>query len=155
MELDILTDYDYISTMTLATVNRQGQPHATPVYFAALKAKVGETQVGWRLYFFSAPDSLHVRHIGKRPQVAAALYPPCHSWRKIRGLQLHGAVEVVKTGSEWDAAWVAYCAKFPFVRQLRALVARNQLYAFKPSWARLVDNQRGFGYRQEWAVGDE
>ena len=155
MELDILADYNDISTMTLATADGQGFPHATPVYFAALKAEMGAIPAGWRLYFFSAPDSLHAQHLRKRSQAAAAIYPPCYSWREIRGLQLHGEAEVVEEGSEWDAAWEAYQTKFPFVAQLKAVVAHNNLYAFRPAWARQVDNRRGFGYKQEWTVGNE
>ena len=38
----------------------------------------------------------------------------------------------------------------PFVIQLEPVVARNEMYAFAPSWIRLVDNRRGFGFKQEW-----
>jgi len=30
------------------------------------------------------------------------------------------------------------------------IVQRNALYVFSPTWVRLVDNRRGFGFKQEW-----
>ena len=131
-----------LSTMTLATADANGSPHAASVYFAADQAL--------HLYFFSAPDSLHSRHLAENPRAAGAIYPECHDWRDIRGLQLHGQVRLVPPGQEWDTAWELYVAKFPFVSELRDVVEQNALYAFNPSWIRLVDNHRGFGFKQEW-----
>jgi len=131
-----------LSAMTLATSGADGSPHAASVYFAADQVL--------HLYFFSAPDSLHSRHLAENPHAAGAIYPECHDWRDIRGLQLHGEVHPVPPGPEWDAAWELYAAKFPFVAELRAAVEGNVLYAFTPGWVRLVDNSRGFGFKQEW-----
>ena len=131
-----------LSTMTLATSGVYGSPHAAPVYFAADQAL--------HLYFFSDPDSLHSRHLAENPRAAAAIYPECHDWRDIRGLQLHGQVHPVPPGPEWDAAWELYAAKFPFVSELRLVVEVNVLYGLTPGWVRLVDNRRGFGFKQEW-----
>ena len=133
-----------LSTMTLATAGADGSPHAASVYFAADQAL--------HLYFFSAPDSLHSRHLAENPRAAGAIYPECHDWRDIRGLQLHGQVRLVPPGQEWDTAWELYVAKFPFVSELRDVVEQNALYAFDPSWIRLVDNRRGFGFKQEWSL---
>ncbi|MCJ7700013.1 MAG: pyridoxamine 5'-phosphate oxidase family protein [Anaerolineales bacterium] len=130
-----------VSTMTLSTCG-QGGPHAAPVYFAA--------DDRLRLYFFSETGSLHSRHCAQNPQAAAAIYPPCEGWQDIRGLQLHGEVYRVQAQDEWDMAWELYRLKFPFVRALKAIVAKNQLYVFTPTWVRLVDNSQGFGYKQEW-----
>ena len=79
-----------------------------------------------------------------------AIYPECRGWQDIRGLQLHGEACPVTSGPEWETAWKLYAAKFPFVAALKAIVARNQLYVFTPRWIRLVDNRRGFGFKQEW-----
>jgi uncharacterized protein YhbP (UPF0306 family) len=130
--------------MTLATSGPDGTPQAAPVYFAS--------SPDLRLYFFSDPDSQHSRHLAENPRAAAAIYPECHDWQDIRGLQLHGEVRPVLPGPEWDAAWGLYAAKFPFVSELRAVVERNALYVFIPHWVRLVDNRRGFGFKQEWTL---
>jgi len=147
---DSLRDFEQVSTLTLATTSPQGRPHAAPVYFVALETNKAAASPAWRLYFFSEPGSRHARDIAHCAQAAAALYPQCQGWRDIRGLQLRGAVYSVAPGAEWDQAWGAYRTKFPFVAQLKAVVARNTLYALIPDWMRLVDNRRGFGYKEEW-----
>jgi hypothetical protein len=60
----------------------------------------------------------------------------------------------VEPGPEWEQAWQAYRAKFPFVAQLKTVVARTILYALKPTWMRLVDSRIAFGYKQEWMLND-
>jgi len=133
-----------VSAMSLATVDGQGQAHAAPVYFAA-----GEQLC---LYFFSDPASRHGQDLERDPHAAAAIYPECSGWQEIRGLQLHGEVQRLPPGSQWEAGWACYTAKFPFVVEMRAIVARNALYVFKPVWVRLVDNRQGFGFTQEWTL---
>lgn len=139
-----LTELLRLSTMTLSTTGPTGEPHAAPVYFAASEALA--------LYFFSDPGSRHSLHTGRDRRAAAAIYPECRDWRDIRGLQLRGEVRSVEPGAEWEAAWEIYAAKFPFVSELKAVVTRNQLYVFKPAWIRLVDNRKGFGFKEEWVL---
>jgi uncharacterized protein YhbP (UPF0306 family) len=131
-----------ISTMTLATTDLQGHPHATPVYF------VHNDEM--HLYFFSDENSLHCQHIVKNSKAAAAIYPECRGWRDIKGLQLRGEVRFVAANSEWDAAWGQYQKKFPFVRSMKAVIAQNKLYVFTPTWIRGIDNSQGFGFKKEW-----
>lgn len=139
-----LTGLLSLSTMTLATCRPEANPHAAPVYFAAGHGYPPA------LYFFSDPESQHGRDLSQNPNAAAACYPECRGWQDIRGLQMRGEARLVERGTEWDAAWACYTAKFPFVNKLKAIVARNALYVFKPSWIRLVDNRQSFGFKQEW-----
>jgi uncharacterized protein YhbP (UPF0306 family) len=142
-----------VSAMTLATASPVGEPHAAAVYFAArLPGQDEETLAALRLYFFSSPHSLHSQHLAANPHAAAAIYPACEGWQDIRGLQLRGVVRIVPPGVEWDEAWAIYSARFPFVSQLKAIVAQNSLYVFIPAWLRLVDNRRGFGFKREWSA---
>ena len=71
-------------------------------------------------------------------------------WHNIKGLQMRGEARLVESDAEWDTAWVRYQVKFPFVRVLKAVVAKNQLYVFVVNWIRLVDNSQGFGFKKEW-----
>ncbi|HSF81225.1 MAG TPA: pyridoxamine 5'-phosphate oxidase family protein [Anaerolineales bacterium] len=143
-----IDDLLVLSTLTLATCGLDGEPHAAPVYFAArLPVLVGKSP---QLYFFSDPDSQHCLDVSANPRAAAACYPECQGWQDIRGLQMRGQVRLIEYGTEWEHAWACYTAKFPFVKTLRAIVARNALYVFVPHWIRLVDNRRGFGFKQEW-----
>lgn len=130
-----------LSTMTLATCGLNGEPHAAPVYFVAEEL---------RLYFFSADDSQHSRDLQENPLAAVVIYPEVWEWQTIRGLQMRGKVEAVLQGEEWQQAWEAYQRKFPFVKHLRAIVARNRLYRFQPLWLRWIDNRLGLGHKQEW-----
>jgi hypothetical protein len=36
------------------------------------------------------------------------------------------------------------------VINLQEIVVINQMYVFKPHWVRLIDNRKGFGFKQEW-----
>ncbi len=128
--------------MTLATIDPEGNPHAAPVYFVA--------DDEMRCYFFSERKSQHSQQIANNPKVAAAIYPECEGWQGIKGLQLRGEVCLVESSQAWDSAWGFYQVKFPFVRALKAVVAKNKLYIFIPSWIRLVDNSQGFGFKKEW-----
>jgi uncharacterized protein YhbP (UPF0306 family) len=132
-----------LHTLTLATQGKDG-PHAAPVYFAADEAL--------RLYFFSDPQSQHSRDLAKDVRAAVAFYPPSLDWRELRGLQMHGRAQPLVAGDWWDRGWACYLAKFPFVATLKDIVAQNALYVFTPLWIRLVDNRRGFGFKQEWVL---
>lgn len=131
-----------LAAMTLATTGADGAPHAAPVYFA--------TDAELIFYFFSDPDSQHAQDLEHCPEAAAAIYPECHGWEEIRGLQLRGQARRLETGQAWEAAWQVYTAKFPFVLAMRDLIAKSEFYALRPRWIRLVDNRRGFGFKQEW-----
>ena len=137
-----------ISTMTLATANTDGEPHAAPVYFAARQSPI----LPLELYFFSAPDSRHAQDLAASPHAAAAIYPETVGWKDIRGLQLHGMIRRLEAGTAWEAAWQVYLEKFPFTGLMKAIIAMNALYALRPTWVRLVDNRQGFGFKQEWIL---
>jgi uncharacterized protein YhbP (UPF0306 family) len=133
------------STMSLATAGATGRPFSTPVFFAA------DEVVG--LIFFSDADTLHVRHLLERSEASATVYPTVNEWLEIRGLQIAGTVERILPGEAWERAWQTYQAKFPFVADLRALIEVSWLLALVPTWIRLIDNRRAFGYKREWIRG--
>ncbi len=133
-----------LSTMTLATVSPEGEPHAAAVYFAYDEAI--------NLYYFSDVSSQHSLDASQDPQAAVAIHAEAAEWQEIRGMQMRGSIWAVESKQEWQAAWQVYREKFPFVDGLEEVIAANQLYVFKPNWIRLVDNRQGFGYRQEWKL---
>ena len=142
--MDIPPELLTLTTMTLATTGPDGEPHAAAVYFAA--------DENLRFYFFSDVDSQHSRDIQDNPRAAVTLSPECKNGQEIRGLQMRGEVHRVAEGAPWQSAWQCYTSKFPFVLELESVVARNVLFAFEPCWIRLVDNRRGFGFKQEWTL---
>ena len=154
------SEFYALPAMSVASQGADGQPHAATVYFAADAQR-------HNLYFFSDPASQHSQDLAANPRAAVTIDPPANNWREIRGLQLRGEVRVIPVGSpvgehgaaspvgdaggkEWEQAWQIYQDKFPFVKDLREVVTRNTLYAFRPAWIRRTDNRRGFGYKEEW-----
>jgi uncharacterized protein YhbP (UPF0306 family) len=127
--------------MTLATTGEDGSPHAAAVYFAADEQNC--------LYFFSEASSQHACDLQSRPLAAVTIQPPAHSYQEIHGLQARGSVRPVPPGEEWQRAFALYQAKFPFVAHMQDVLARNTLYVFTPRWLRLLDNRRGFGFKEE------
>lgn len=144
------TELLQLSTLTLTTVGQAGQPHAAPVYFVAVSGDIPGSGNTLQLYFFSDPASQHAQDLAYIPEVAVAIYPEGNSWQDIRGLQMQGLVQIVFPGTEWEQAWTKYQAKFPFASAFSQVVALNTLYSFRPRWIRMIDNRRGFGFKEEW-----
>ncbi len=129
--------------MVLATRGPDGTPRATPVYFAADHTL--------RLIFLSDPDSAHSRNLVSAPQTSVAIYPEERDWRRLRGVQMTGHAAAIE-GSEAELARRAYARRFPFVSELAQALDASRTYAFRPSWVRLIDNRRGFGFQHEWKL---
>jgi flavin prenyltransferase len=135
-----------LPVMTLATVGTDGAPHAASVYFSAGAGAAGQKP----LYFFSSPASQHGQDLAANPAAALTLSPLVEGWRDIYGVQMRGEAHPVLAGPEWEHAFQLYLARFPFAASLKQELARNTLYVFTPQWLRLVDNSRGFGFKEEW-----
>jgi len=132
-------------TLSLATVDGDGQPHVANIQY------VHDDRL--HLYFVSSEDAAHSQHITQRPDAALTVYH--HDDTEpgtIRGLQLQGRVSVVTDEREQDTALTQYLSKFSFIansHKLRGAVERQTLYCFTPTWLRLIDNRRGFGWKAE------
>jgi len=139
------------NTLTLATCD-EGRPWAATVFFAS--------DADLCLYFVSDHRTRHGRDLSANGRVAGAVNPDCDNWAEVRGVQLEGRIEVL-TGAQRLAGLARYLAKFPDVRAMferprdrneetigQRLKAAN-LYRLSPSWLRLIDNSRWFGYKEE------
>ena len=138
------------STMALATA-REDEPWTAPVYFVFRRAA---------FYFFSDPESRHVREALASGRASATVYPFVSTWQEIRGVQMSGSVERVSPGLEAVQAVRAYVGKFPFTREffspgdaldLEGFTKRFKvrLYAFLPKLVFYSDNRIRFGFREE------
>ncbi len=142
-----------VSTLTLATCDK-GVPWAATVFFAA--------DSKFNLYFVSDHRTQHGRDMAANEQVAATINPDCDNWHAVAGLQIRGTVSIVD-GVERAKALVLYFKKFP---QIDALFAKPEgeheetiaarlkaanFYKIKPEMIRVIDNEKGFGYREEFA----
>jgi uncharacterized protein YhbP (UPF0306 family) len=139
------------NTLTLATC-ADGRPWAASLFFAS-DAKLN-------LYFVSDYRTRHARDLAAGSAAVATVNTDAGRWTEVKGLQIQGEVSVVE-GIRRAAAMKAYLAKFADVRALFEM-PKNQdeetiaerlraatFYAFRPSWIRLIDNSRWFGYKLE------
>ncbi len=131
------------TTLSLATLSPDGRPHAASLFFAE--------DENLSMIFVSEPSVLHSRNIESHPLVSATIAADQQDWRSIRGVQLAGECGLLQE-ADVQAAWAVYTAKFPFIvrdeplnRRLRA----SGFYRIRPTWIRLIDNARGFGFKEE------
>ena len=140
------------NTMSLATC-RDGMPWAASVFYASDKQL--------NLFFVSDHRTRHGRDIEHNSIAAAAINADCSQWADVKGLQVEGRVTIL-TGAKRLNALRHYLAKFTDVRALfeapkdkdeetiaERLKAAN-MYELRPSWIRLIDNSRWFGYKIEF-----
>ena len=139
------------NTLSLATCD-DNIPWAASVFFVADQSLA--------LYFISAKSSRHSLNADSNPRVAATVNGEHSDWLEISGLQLEGALSLAPA-SQRERILGLYLSKFPQVAQLREqprneqekLIAERLLssdfYQLIPRTIRLIDNSRGFGFKQE------
>jgi uncharacterized protein YhbP (UPF0306 family) len=137
------------STLTLATAGESG-PWSAPVYFACVNGS---------FYFFSSPQSRHIRQAMESGKAAASLFQSADSWQAIRGIQMTGTLERVQSMALSIKVIAMYLNRFAFVSEFfpdnptpdpAAFFSRfkARLYAFAPTAVDYIDNRSGFGARQ-------
>jgi uncharacterized protein YhbP (UPF0306 family) len=145
---------DYLethNTMTLATCSGD-LPWAATVFYASNDL---------RLYFFSVPDSRHCQNLAANPRVAVTIQEDYRDWRKIKGIQLEGTVTAVDGLVEKAKAMAVYAGKYPEIIKLFTNPASGlfyqaflkvKFYCIIPERLFFIDNEQGFGKRQELAI---
>ena len=139
------------NTMTLATSSGD-VPCAATVFYASDDL---------RLYFFSAPDSRHCQNLAANARVAVTIQEDYKDWREINGIQLEGKVALVDGILEKAKAMAVYARKYPAVTKLFTDPASGvfykaflkvKFYCVIPQKVFFIDNEQGFGKRQELTV---
>lgn len=142
---------DYLkghNTMTLAT-SAGDSPWAATVFFASDDL---------RLYFFSAPESRHCQNLAANARVAVTIQEDYKDWRTIKGIQLEGRVTLVDGVLEKAKAMAIYAIKYPDVIKLftdpssgvfHKAFLKVRFYCVVPEKLFFIDNEQGFGKRQE------
>jgi len=140
------------NTLTLATCE-DGAPWAASLFFASDK--------NLNLFFVSDYRTRHARHVEECSTAVAAINADCARWDEVRGLQIKGSVTIV-TGLDRVNALRHYLAKFHDVKALfeapasddeRTIAERLKaanMYRLAPSWIRMIDNGRRFGFKVEY-----
>jgi hypothetical protein len=137
------------STLTLATADASG-PWSAPVYFVLIDGS---------FYFFSSPQSRHIRQALLTGQAAASLFADVDSWQAIRGLQMQGKIYRVRSIPVSFRVIAVYLARFPFTRDFfpdnptpdpEAFFAcfKARLFEFLPTQVFYIDNRHGLGNRR-------
>lgn len=133
--------------LTLAYADQDG-PGACAVWFAA--------GLDLTIFFLSAASTRHGMALRAGGDVAFTVHKDEQDWKTIQGIQGRGYCCPV-SAEEHNDAWRIYTARFPFVvRQalnLQTALLRTTLWCIRPTWMRVIDNTRGFGFKQEWRFG--
>ena len=140
-------------TVSLATVDDQGLPHAANVLYAL---------DGLALHWMSDTETRHSRHIEARPRVTATVAPDYADFRLIRGLQIFGTARRL-TGVESLATAGLMVSRYGFLAELakgpaalRAAFEKAGFYCLEPERITLIDNTQGFGHKETLALpGDD
>ncbi|MCA9930216.1 MAG: pyridoxamine 5'-phosphate oxidase family protein [Anaerolineales bacterium] len=136
---------DYLGAhqvMTLATNGSSGLWAAAVFY----------VNVQFRFYFLSAGHTRHAQNMAEHPQVAGTIQADQQQWQTIQGVQFAGEVFLLQ-GEERTAAIRYYSEKYPFMKTavpaIRDALAKVNFYKLIPSRFYFIDNQKGFGHRDE------
>lgn len=142
--------FDYLAahnSMTIASCE-QNVPWAAGVFYV---------NDGLDLYFLSNPGSRHGTNIAANSMVSAAIHEDYRDWRAIKGIQLEGRAERVRSPKLKLRFWELYLKKFPFVEAffkpgplrhiIQAKLTGIRVYRIVPQAVWFLDNSRGFGHR--------
>ncbi len=148
LKQQILNYMESHNTMTLGTCH-EGVPWTATVFYAS---------DGLELYFFSDPNSRHCQNMKSNPRVAVTIQEDYGDWRKIKGIQLEGEVVEVESTIEKAKAMAIYARKYseiikiftnPGSGALYRAFLKVKFYCVKPQRVLYIDNEQGFGKRQE------
>jgi uncharacterized protein YhbP (UPF0306 family) len=139
------------NTLTLATTNADGSPHACDLFYAYADDA---------FYFLSDPKTRHVQNLAREPRVSATIHGPSRGWQDIRGVQIDGTAVRVNDSAERARAFAQYLAKYAFVREFlpsaeilgcaHEIFGVVDLFKLTPRWLRWIDNTKTFGYKTEY-----
>jgi hypothetical protein len=129
------------SAMTLAPVDDQDQPYATPLFYFP--------GPDLSLCWLSSTDSRHSMNLRRHSHVSVAVYASVDRWEEIRRVQMEGDVQEVSDAAERREILAGYCRSFRLGTVLSLAIAWATLYRFRASWIRYLDNTHGFGYKVE------
>jgi uncharacterized protein len=151
LKQQVLNYLETHNTMTLATCSGD-LPWAATVFYASNDL---------RLYFFSAPESRHCQNLAANPRLAVTIQEDYRDWRKIKGIQLEGTVMALDGLAEKAKAMAVYARKYPEIIKLFTNPASGlfhqaflkvKFYCIIPERLFFIDNEQGFGKRQELAI---
>lgn len=150
LEKTILEYMKSHNTISLAT-EKDGLPHAATVFYV---------NIAFELYFLSSPSSRHGENLSHNSRLSGTINEDYSNWLLIKGIQLEGRVEGIGGILENGRIAGAYVKKFPDVadfllspqklgQAIAQKVARVKFYKLIPSRIYFLNNEQGFGNREE------
>ncbi len=135
---------DACNTLVLATVDFNGHPYSTPLYYCS------DDELN--LYFYSSKESYHSGHLLDEKNVSVGIFNEHDSINALKGLQIKGCATKIKEKFKNEAKEL-YLSKFePIIKRefIELEIASKNCYKICPSWIKMVDNSVKFGFKQEW-----
>ena len=127
------------NTLTLAT-EKNHEVFAAALFYVPVDN-------GTSLLFVSNPKSDHIANLKHNQKYAATIQENNLDWENIKGVQIKGEIEVAN-----DSHWEIYLGEFDYISESETLtkaMKKVKLYKLKISWARFIDNAKGFGNKLE------
>jgi uncharacterized protein YhbP (UPF0306 family) len=131
------------TVLTMATLGETG-PHAVSLMYAHKE---------FDLFWLSDPKASHSGHLESGGYCSVSIARQYDDFKNIMGLQMSGHGLRLKKGIEADDGFVLLTRRYPFLQKFTAgelarHLGRAALYRFRPDRITLIDNTRGFGFKQ-------
>ncbi len=145
----ILDELQQHTVLTLATAGQAG-PHAVSLMYA---------HKSFDMYWLSDPKTNHSEQLAHNPSAAVTITTQQKDFQKISGLQIEGNAYRITEPDEEAVGFDLLVARYPFLKQFAAgKLARHlglaAVYLFRSTKHTLIDNSRGFGFKQALEPGD-
>lgn len=139
----ILEELRHHTVLTLATTGENG-PHAVSLIYA---------HDVFDIFWLSDPNTRHSEHLASSPSAAVTIAAQHDDFKAIRGLQMKGDGSRLTDADEAAAGFDLLVARYPFLDQfavgkLAWHLGAASVYRFRPASLTLIDNSRGFGFKQ-------
>ncbi|MCW9036000.1 MAG: pyridoxamine 5'-phosphate oxidase family protein [Rhodospirillales bacterium] len=131
------------TVLALATVGEQG-PHGVSLMYAYDE---------FTLYWLSDPKTRHSQDLNGKAPATVTVAGQYGDFKEIQGLQLKGFGERLENGVEEKNAFKLLGDRYEFLKtfslgNLARHLGAAAVYVFRPSSITLIDNKRGFGFKQ-------
>lgn len=129
--------------MTLATLGRDGYPHATTVSYVS---------DGLSIWFGTSAESMKTRNLAADDRVSLTIDLPYTSWDDIRGIALKGRAHLVEDPDEQRAVGAMMLKKFPQIGSYMSPDCAPKdlaLFRIDAETVSLLDYRMGFGHTEE------
>lgn len=145
----ILEELRNHSVLTLATVG-DARPHAVSLMYA---------HKDFDIYWLSDPKTMHSEQLAHNASAGITIARQQEDFRRIRGLQLEGEGYRITDPAKKAMGLELLVARYPFLKQFRSgNLARHlglaAIYTFHATKLILIDNSRGFGFKQALVPDD-